>query len=130
MYCIGKRCQYVAGNELTQGENRIMVECKEKEMLKVLKNMVKKYSDDTRFHTQHEWDVERGETIGSGAICTITSEGELYQLLNAYQTPTKTDMYFDKGKRGIDKFNDLCAKYGFWFEPGFAWSYHFYPIDK
>ena len=82
-----------------------------------LRRMVKSLHS-TNVHDSESW-YERGETMGRGAVATITTEGELYEAIN-----------FHRGLKAYNKASEqldaIAARHGCWWELGYAWSIHFY----
>jgi hypothetical protein len=74
---------------------------------------------DTFMYSRKAW-IDRGETMGTDALFTITTEGEMYALFN----------YADSAwaYKKQDEFNELLKRLGLWYEQGYAWSFHFYNL--
>lgn len=79
-----------------------------------------KLSHDSHVYTQEEW-VKRGEKYGNDAQVTIATEGPLYALLNQGDWPGAT---FE-----IERFNGFLAQLGLYWDLGYAWSVHLYPLE-
>jgi hypothetical protein len=79
----------------------------------------KKVTYDANLYTPEAW-AARGETYGQGSLFTITSEGPLNHIINDPQG--RADMKF------IQDFGAFLGKLGIYYEQGFSWSLHFYPL--
>lgn len=73
-------------------------------------------------YSRCQWDEDREEEYGRGALFTITTEGPLYDMINYGLGPAA-----DKVHTRFVEF--LETKYNIYYELGFAWSLHFYPIQ-
>lgn len=73
---------------------------------------------DTEVYTEREW-ADRQEPYGHDATVTITTEGPLYEIVN---DPSPTH------ERLLSDFSDFLRSLGYWWEPGYAWSIHLYPL--
>jgi ubiquitin-protein ligase len=92
-----------------------------------LKAIVEQYLRRRHLHhgatvyTPGEWE-ERGERYGEHSVLTITTEGPLGELLN----------YAD-GEGAQEELADWEAfmkSLGLWWELGYAWSVHLYPVGE
>lgn len=81
---------------------------------------------DTWVYTQDEWR-KRGEPYGNDAVLSIASEGGLYRLING--GPPRDELGRAAWQAEIDTFNAWLERYRLYYEMGFAWSFHFYPLD-
>ena len=72
---------------------------------------------DVSFYSPKEWDA-RGESVGQGSLASVTFEGELYDAMN----------YNEFGSNIAEKIRNDLGEYGLYFEQGYAWSLHVYPI--
>jgi len=75
---------------------------------------------DAHLYTPAAW-MARGEKYGQGALFTITSEGPFAHTINDPQG--RADAKF------IEDFSAFLAKLGIYYEQGFSWSFHFYPVE-
>ena len=75
-----------------------------------------------RLYTQSQWQ-DRGEPYGNTAAGgTLITEGDLCAGLN-YGFPRDGDWQL------MEEFQTFLAGHGYWYELGFHWSLHFYPLD-
>jgi hypothetical protein len=65
---------------------------------------------------------ERGEPYGNDASFSMTFEGPLYEALNYGEWGGY------KAGGAVDFLTETSRKYGFYYERGYAWSAHFYPL--
>lgn len=74
---------------------------------------------DAKWYTPAEWEA-RGERYGAGAHLHLTFEGPLYREFN------------DGGPKWEVREHtiDIEQEHDYWHELGFAWSMHFYPVEK
>ncbi len=79
-----------------------------------------KLSHESHVYTQEEWR-ERGEEYGNDAVATIATEGPLYDLLNNGDWPGASSE--------IRSFEEFLTGLGLWYELGYAWSAHLYPLE-
>ena len=90
-------------------------------LLEELKEMIKD-SSCSNVHDAESWR-DRGESMGAGAIATITTEDELYEKIN-----------FHHGVKAFEEASDrldaIAGKHGCWWELGYAWSIHFYKVEE
>jgi len=75
---------------------------------------------DSGIYTQEQWRA-RGEQYGTDAVLTITTEGPLYDVLNFHGGASTY--------REEEKFRSFLEKLGYYYELGYAWSVHIYPIN-
>lgn len=76
---------------------------------------------DAHIYSRYRWDQLRNEPHGRDAIFTITTEGPLGRTLNY---PEQAADY-----RLIDRFARMVADLGIFYEMGYSWSLHFYPVS-
>jgi hypothetical protein len=81
-----------------------------------------KLTHDTHIYSHKEWNVDRGEDYGESAVFVITSEGELYNVINGHYGPGGWEIE--------EQFRKFLKSLGLWYEPGHAWSYSIYPLDE
>jgi ubiquitin-protein ligase len=81
----------------------------------------KKLNHDARVYKQAEWQA-RKEKYGNEAVLTITTEGPLYSLLN--------DGSWPEAAEEITDLNSFLESMGVYWELGYAWSVHLYPIRR
>ena len=74
---------------------------------------------DYRFYTPDQWAM-RGESIGEGALLSMTFEGTIYEHLNYNGLEGYTFAL-------MESINAELNKLGVYYEQGFAWSLHVYP---
>jgi hypothetical protein len=74
---------------------------------------------DARLYSHREW-LTRSEPYGNNSLFTITTEGPLYMLLNAEWDRREDDL--------ADAFRRFNSTLGVYFEQGYAWTLHFYPL--
>lgn len=77
---------------------------------------------DTHVMSTEEW-TGRGEKYGEGSIITIATEGPIGRLLNGYDDGHGLDYQAKLGR-----WNDFLASMGLWWDLGYAWSIHLYPM--
>jgi len=78
--------------------------------------------DKMKFYTQKEWDEERGEKYGRGALLTaVIEESSWYHVLNGYYDAP------DLVEDAMERLRELEEKFGIYHELGYAWSMHWYP---
>jgi len=75
---------------------------------------------DAQLYSADQWKA-RKERWGRDSLFTIITEGPLYDLLNSYYSHP----YADRLRRQLGQ---IMKKNGVYYELGFAWSMHFYPI--
>jgi hypothetical protein len=73
---------------------------------------------DMGFYSHDAW-IYRGETYGKDSEFTITAEGAPLYVL-----------YYDGDSKALVEFENLVLRYGFRFEMGYHWSFHFYKKEK
>lgn len=76
---------------------------------------------DVKFYTKEKW-VERGEMYGNESQMTMTFEGPFYHIYNNPEVKQDFQM--------LEDFNTILRKWNLYAEGGFAWSLHFYPINR
>jgi hypothetical protein len=76
-----------------------------------------------RFYTPAEW-AARGETMGDGATLHLNVEDSALCALVNYPEDYPGDAEADE-----QDFIDLLASRGYWYEIGFTWRLHFYPLE-
>jgi hypothetical protein len=76
-------------------------------------------------YSPEQWDNERGEKYGRGALLTaVIEESSWYNILNGnYQYPEDCEAVED----ALERLQELEEKFGVWHELGYAWSIHWYP---
>lgn len=74
---------------------------------------------DHKFYTSEEWEARKETDIGNtkGFHIHLVSDG-----------PFATEMHF--GGDIENEFALVVARCGWCFEQGFAWSWHFYPLNN
>lgn len=84
----------------------------------------KKVLNDLAIYTQWDWRVREGQdAIGAGAPITITAEGnELMYGLNYGETKFQRKL--------VDEFTAFVEERGYYWELGYSWSCHLYPITQ
>ena len=70
-------------------------------------------------YTGDEWHA-RGERYGKGSVVTVTTEGPLGHLLNGYVEEGSEEL--------INDWDRFLKTLGLYWELGYAWSVHLYPI--
>jgi len=81
---------------------------------------------DAFVYTRDEWRA-RGEPYGNDAVVTVAAEGPMYHLFNG--GPPRDELGRAAWQAQIDTFNAWLERYRLFYEQGFAWSFHFYPLD-
>ena len=77
----------------------------------------REFTDDTMFWSRERW-LARKENMCDDADLHLTTEGNLYELVNGND---------EDDLRG--ELNKLLERLGYWWEHGYAWSIHFYPLS-
>lgn len=72
---------------------------------------------DVHFYSPKEWK-DRGEQFGDGALASVTFEGELYDAINNNEFGTNI----------AEKIRSDLEQHNLYYEQGYAWSMHIYPI--
>lgn len=73
---------------------------------------------DARIYSAEEW-ADRGEPYGRTSALTLTIDGSpLYMALN-HGEPSWDIM---------EELDAIANRHGYWWELGYAWSVHFYPL--
>lgn len=80
----------------------------------------KKLDPNSEIYTHEEW-AARGEKHGRDAMLTIVTEGPLGRLLNYGDRPG--------AEKELEDWNAYLESLGLWWELGFSWSIHLYPLD-
>lgn len=80
----------------------------------------RKLTYDAGIYSQYRWDSIRSEPYGREALFTITSEGPLGRTINYAEHPDDV--------RLVERFERMLAGHGIYYEMGFSWSFHFYPL--
>lgn len=74
---------------------------------------------DLHFYTREAW-CDRGEQYGRTADLTLTLDGAaLYDVVN-FTMPELGPVQ--------DAFVEFLGSLGYWYELGYAWSLHMYPL--
>lgn len=76
---------------------------------------------DVNFYDQPQWIAR--ERVEPNAHLTMCAEGVLYELLNGYRKPGRYDLT-------LTNLNEIAAKYGYYVDQHFSWSWHFYPATN
>ncbi len=74
---------------------------------------------DVWVHSNEEWKA-RGETMGDNSVLTIACDGGFCSALNQ-------DVCMDK--KPFRDLRDLVESHGYFFEMGYHWTLHLYPIN-
>ena len=72
-----------------------------------------------RFVSKADWQ-KRGETVCPNAELTMITE-EAQRLVHSLNYEIDDELWAE--------FDKLLERLGYWFELGFVWSVHFYPLD-
>jgi hypothetical protein len=79
------------------------------------------------FYSAKEW-AEKGETMADGAALHLVIEASpLFSLVNTYWDDFPGGV--ETAQAALNDLNDFLESRGYFYELGYAWSMHLYPIS-
>lgn len=77
-----------------------------------------------KFYTQEQWAARGEQLCLDAAITVLIEESPLFALLNTYWEDFPGDP-----QSALADLEDFLESRGYWYDLGFTWSLHLYPVE-